>query len=103
MVLRMNEPARIEDPRKYGAAVVHELRNLLTVGGSAQRDPRRDNFYDLAHGGHTFYIHISPVNGNVTLLAKWLCSPKGAPIPTATSTHRQDDLLDLPEFQAAYS
>jgi hypothetical protein len=76
MVLRMNELSRIEDPRKYGADVVNELRNLLTVGGSAQSDPRRENFYELENGGHTFYIHISPVNGDVTLLAKWLSSPK---------------------------
>jgi hypothetical protein len=83
MVLRMNEQSKIEDPRKYGADVVNDLRNLLTVGGSAQRDPRRENFYELENGGHTFYIHISPVNGDVTLLAKWLSSPKDACIPTA--------------------
>jgi len=81
MVLRMNEHARIEDPRKYGADVVNDLRTLLTVGGSAQRDPHRDNFYDLENDGHTFYIHISPVNGDVTLLAKWLSNPKEASKP----------------------
>ena len=83
MVLRMNEHARIEDPRKYGADVVNDLRNLLTAGGSAQRDPHRDNFYDLENDAHTFYIHISPVNGNVTLLAKWLSGPKEACRPEA--------------------
>ena len=83
MVLRMNEHARIEDPRKYGADVVNELRNLLTAGGSAQRDPHRDNFYDVEYNGHTFYIHISPVNGDVMLLAKWLSSRKEACTPAA--------------------
>jgi hypothetical protein len=83
MVLRMNEHTRIEDPRKYGFDVVNELRNLLTAGGSAQRDPRRDNFYDLENNGHTFYIHISPINGDVMLLAKWVIGPKEACTPAA--------------------
>jgi hypothetical protein len=83
MVLRMNEQLRIEDPRKYGADVVNDLHNLLTVGGCAQRDPRRENFYELKNGGHTFYIHVSPVNGDVMLLAKWLSGAKDACTPAA--------------------
>ena len=86
MVLRMNEDARIEDPREYGADVVNDLRNLLTAGGCAQRDPHRDNFYEFENDGHTFYIHISPVNGDVMLLAKWLSSPKEACAPAAHFT-----------------
>ena len=78
MVLQMNEGTRIEDPRQYGAEVVNDLRNFLTVGGFAQSDPRRANFYELENGGHTFYIHISPINGDVTLLAKWPSHPKVA-------------------------
>jgi hypothetical protein len=76
MLLRMNEWTRIEDPREYGPVAVNDLRNLLTAGGCAQLDPRRENFYELEYGGHTFYIHISPINQNVTLVAKWLNSPK---------------------------
>jgi len=56
----MNEWARIDDPREYGPDAVNDLRNLLTAGGCAQRDPRRENFYELENGGYTFYIHISP-------------------------------------------
>jgi hypothetical protein len=78
MVLPMNEHSRIEDPRNYGPEVVNELRNLLIVGGSAQRDPRRENFYVLENGENSFYIHISPVSGDVMLLARWLSSPKEA-------------------------
>jgi hypothetical protein len=78
MLLQMNERTRIEDPRKYGADIVKDLRNFLAVGGFAQRDPRRENFYELENGGHTFYVHISPINGEVTLLARWLSSPKEA-------------------------
>jgi hypothetical protein len=83
MVLRMNEQARIEDPRNYGDEVVTELHNLLTAGGPAQADPRRENFYDLEGDDHTFYIHVSPINGDVVLLAKWLSTPKEACTTTA--------------------
>lgn len=78
MVLQMNEGTRIEDPRKYGAEVVNDLRNFLTVGGFAQSDPRRANFYELEIGSHTYYIHVSPINGDVTLLARWLIHPNVA-------------------------
>jgi hypothetical protein len=83
MVLQMNEQSKIEDPRNYGPEVVNDLRNLLSVGGSAQRDPRRENFYELESGENTFYIHTSPVNGDVTLLGKWLSSPKDVCISEA--------------------
>ena len=53
MLLRMNEWTRIDDPREYGPAVVNDLRNLLTAGGCARRDPCRENFYELECGGHT--------------------------------------------------
>jgi len=71
MVLQMNERTRIEDPREYGANIVNDLRSLLTAGGCAQRDPHRENFYEIENGGNAFYIHVSPINGDVVLLAKW--------------------------------
>ena len=76
MLLRMNEWTRIEDPRGYGPNVVNDLRNLLAAGGYAQPDPGRENFYELEYGGHTFYIHVSPINQDVMLVAKWLNNPK---------------------------
>jgi hypothetical protein len=81
MVLQLSEQARIEDPRNYGPAVVNALRVLLAAGVSAQHDPRREHFYELEDGENTFYIHISPVNGDVVLLARWLSSPKDVCIP----------------------
>jgi hypothetical protein len=78
MVLRMNGETRIEDPRKYGSETVNDLRNLLIAGGPAQPDPHRENFYELENGGHTFYIHISPINDDVVLVAKWLNGRKEA-------------------------
>jgi hypothetical protein len=78
MVLQMDERMRIEDPREYGADIVNDLRSLLTEGGCAQRDPHRENFYELENGGNAFYIHVSPINGDVVLLAKWSNVPKEA-------------------------
>ena len=71
MMLQINEQTRIEDPREYGAEVVNSLRDLLIAGGCAHRDLRRENFYDLEDGGNSFYIHISPVDGHVMLVARW--------------------------------
>jgi len=71
MVLRVKEQTKVENPRGYIAKVVNELRNLLTVGARARRDPRRENFYEVENVNNVFYIYISPVTGNVVLLAKW--------------------------------
>ena len=76
MVLQMDERMRIEDPREYGADIVNDLRSLLAAGGCAQCDPHRENFYELENGSHAFYIHVSPINGDVVLLAKWSSGSK---------------------------
>jgi len=78
MLLQIKEQTRIEDPRQYGCAVVDDLRNLLTAGGWALRDPHRENFYEMETESSKFYFHISPVNGEVVLLAKWLNNAKEA-------------------------
>ncbi len=75
-MLQINEGARIENPREYEAGAVHQLRCLLDAGHSAERDPRRENFYEVEGAGEMFYIHVSPVSGNVVLLAKWLRQPQ---------------------------
>jgi hypothetical protein len=76
MLLQISEQIRIEDPRQYGSEAVNNLRNLLLAGGCGQRDPHRENFYEIENEGQTFYIHVSPINGEVVLLAKWSKSPK---------------------------
>jgi hypothetical protein len=72
MFLRMQEATRIENPRKYEALAVENLRILLANGGEAKDDPRREYFYQLEDNHSTYYIHISPISGNVVLLAKWV-------------------------------
>lgn len=82
-MIQVTEGTKIENPRGYEAGAVEHLRHLLKVGSPAQRDPHRENFYELDGSGETYYIHISPVSGNVVLLAKWLrqsqecCSSSG--------------------------
>lgn len=72
MVIQIKEGASIENPREYERGAVENLRLLLEVGSPAHRDPQRANFYEIEGSGKTYYIHISPINGNVVLLAKWL-------------------------------
>jgi hypothetical protein len=71
MTLRLNGARKIENLRGYDREIVAELRNLLATGAQAQPDPRRPGFYDIYDGGRVYFIHISPVSGNVVLLATW--------------------------------
>jgi hypothetical protein len=75
-MMRIKEGARIENPREYEYGAVENLRLLLEVGSAAQRDPHRENFYEIEGNSETYYIHVSPVSGNVVLLAKWLRQPQ---------------------------
>jgi len=71
MIIRIKEFAKIENPREYAAHEVEDLRAQLLAGSQAERDSRREHFYNLEMDKHAYYIHISPVSGNVVLLAKW--------------------------------
>jgi hypothetical protein len=71
-MIQVKEGARIENPREYEPSAVEHLRRLLNAGGSGNRDPQRENFYEIEGDNETYYIHISPITGNVVLLAKWV-------------------------------
>jgi hypothetical protein len=75
LMIQIEKGARIENPREYERGAVEGLRVLLEVGVLARRDPRRQNFYEIEGNCETYYIHLSPVSGNVVLLAKWLRQP----------------------------
>ena len=70
--VRVREGAQIENPRRYESDVVDNLLRLLQNGAPAQRDPQREHFYEIDADDETFYIHVSPISGNVVLLAKWI-------------------------------
>jgi len=75
-MIQVKEGARIENPRDYAPGAVEHLRQLLHAGGPMQRDPRRENFYEIEGDNETYFIHISPISGNVVLLAKWVRQPQ---------------------------
>jgi hypothetical protein len=75
-MIGISEGAGIENPRKYGSGDVEHLRHLLAAGSPFRRDPQRENFYEVEGDRETYYIHISPISGNVVLLAKWLRQPQ---------------------------
>ncbi len=72
MVLRLTQRPNIEDLRNHPAETVEKLRELLAAGAPARPDPHRKDFYEVENGSRVFYIHISPLNGKVLLLATWL-------------------------------
>jgi hypothetical protein len=63
--------AQIEDPRNHPAETVAALRDILSSGARAIPDPKRRGFYEVQSDSLVYYIHVSPVNGNVLLLATW--------------------------------
>ncbi len=71
MVPRLNHSSEIENLRNHPAETVEQLRYLLASGAPARPDPRRAGFYEVENHSRVFYIHISPVNGKVLLLATW--------------------------------
>jgi hypothetical protein len=75
-MIRVREEAKIENPREYEPEDVEHLRHLLAVGSPAQRDPQRENFFEIEGLGESFYVLLSPVSGNVVLVAKWFRQPQ---------------------------
>lgn len=63
--------ARIETLHSYPASLVEELDRILTAGAPARADSHRKDFYEVEGDEEVFYIHVSPMNGRVLLLAVW--------------------------------
>jgi hypothetical protein len=80
MTIKLNESSIIENLGKYPADSVENLRQLLAKGAPAKPDSHRKDFYELQNGSRVYWIHISPVNGHVVLLAIWQ-----KPIVTSTA------------------
>jgi hypothetical protein len=80
MVLRLNEQPKIENLRNYPAEMVEQLRKLLASGAPAKLDAHRKNFYEVENCSQVFYVHVSPLNGTVMLLAIWQKDAKPAAV-----------------------
>lgn len=61
----------IEDLRNHPARTLNLLRDLLAGGAELIPDPKRAGFYELHDGSTVYYIHVSPANGRIILLATW--------------------------------
>jgi hypothetical protein len=71
MLLQMRQGSEIENPRGYASQAVEDLRGLLQTAGEVERDSQRENFYQIEDNRNVYYIHVSPITGNVILLARW--------------------------------
>jgi hypothetical protein len=70
---------RIQDPRNHPEETIRALRGLLSSGAIVIPDPKRKSFYEVKSGSLVYYIHISPVSGNILLLATWPAGDQRAP------------------------
>ena len=87
MTIKLNETPVIENLGKYPAESVETLRQLLAKGAPAQPDSHRKDFYELQNGSRVYWIHISPVNGHVVLLAIWQKPSVASNSPAVLVTH----------------
>jgi hypothetical protein len=62
---------RVEDARNHPAETVLALKDILSEGATIIPDPKRRGFYEVQGESIVYYIHVSPVSGNVLLLATW--------------------------------
>ncbi|HTR46142.1 MAG TPA: hypothetical protein VMM16_01980 [Verrucomicrobiae bacterium] len=65
------EQAQIEDLRNHSPETVLALRDVLSGGATVIPDPKRRGFYEVQSDSLVYYIHVSPTNGNILLLATW--------------------------------
>lgn len=71
MIKRLSGKVKIESLRNHSVADVQGLQRLLASGTDAATDPHHKNFYEVEDDGRVFYLYISPVNGEVRLMAVW--------------------------------
>lgn len=86
MTIKLNGTPTIENLGKYPAESVEKLRQLLAIGAPANADTHRKDFYELQNGKSVYWIHISPVNGHVVLLAIWQ-KPRVTSTAAVLATH----------------
>jgi hypothetical protein len=63
--------AAIKDIRNHPPEVVVALGRMLASGAQVTPDPKRANFFEIETDSLIYYVHISPVTGNILLLGTW--------------------------------
>ena len=71
MVTTTMHQTRIVDLGSHSQQSIERLRQLLAGEGTIRPDRQRPGFFDVESGSETFIIHVSPVTGNILLLAAW--------------------------------
>jgi hypothetical protein len=71
------EQNKIVDLGRHSQQTIEGLRELLAAGATVRPDARRPGFFDVDSGSDTYFIHVSPVTGNILLLAAWKNHPSG--------------------------
>ncbi len=71
MVTNLDNEVGIESARNHPESTMLALRDVLSGGATLVPDPKRNGFYEVTSDSTTYYIRVSPVNGNVLLLATW--------------------------------
>ena len=74
MKKRLHGKVIIESLRNHSTEDVHHLQQLLASGADARKDPHHKDFYEIEDAGRVFYTYVSPVNGEVRLMAVWLAN-----------------------------
>jgi len=64
-------PFVIKDLGNHSRETLDTLRALLAGGAGARPDSKRPHLYELESETCVFYVHVSPFNGVVELLATW--------------------------------
>ena len=67
-----SDTIRIENPRLYPIEIVDQLRTALSNHAKLRTNELRINFYDLATENRAYFIYVSPVSGDITLIATWV-------------------------------
>jgi len=73
--LELTAESKIEDPRGHSPETLRRLHEAIASGSPASPDARRADFFEIQSDGEVFYIHVSPVTQNITLLATWSHEP----------------------------
>jgi hypothetical protein len=75
--------ATIHDPRKHSPEVLERLRQAVVSDAPAVPESNRPGFYEIYADECVFYIHLSPITKDVTLLAIWSCEPEFEAVQSA--------------------
>jgi hypothetical protein len=93
MTIYGRETGRIGDGRGHAPEDFRRFQALLCDGAAISSDPKRPDFFELQHKDESFYFYLSPITGDVLLLAVW--GPEHGPKP-ATLESRLNAWPDCP-------